>query len=211
MFPVSTVVPVDIRGSNLIIASASANALGCITVNMPPRALRELEYLVKPLIILLTIDLEHPCSAKAALCLMTLMRSRMCITRFVEESGIRIVSNIFNAILSRGSDLDLKTPSTYRTILEYLSTVYREVAKFYPWEIVDVGCLRHNVLLLTHGDSHLQTTAAATMAVLSKDLEICKQMFTNGAIKPLLNVSNPLYANEACLLAGLGCVTQLCK
>ena len=36
-------------------------------------------------------------------------------------------------------------------------------------------------------------------------------MFTNGAIKPLLNVSDPLKANEAMLLAGLGCITQLCK
>ena len=53
--------------------------------------------------------------------------------------------------------------------------------------------------------------SAATLAILSKDLEICKQMFTNGAIKPLLRVSDPNVANEACLLAGLGCIVQLCK
>lgn len=151
--------PVDIRGANLIFASASANALACVTVNMPPRELRELEYLIKPLIILLTIDLNHPCSAKAALCLQTLMKSRICISQFYKENGIRITSNIFNAILSGGKDVNLNVPSNHKTILEHLSCVYREVAKFYPWDIVDVGCLRHCVLLLLYGDSKLKTTA----------------------------------------------------
>ena len=53
--------------------------------------------------------------------------------------------------------------------------------------------------------------SAATLAILSKDLEICRQMFTNGAIKPLLNVTDPDKGDAACLLSGLGCVTQLCK
>ena len=155
----SSAMPVDIRGTNLINASASANALGCITVKMLPRELRELEYLVKPLLILLTIDLTHPLSAKASFCLQTMMRSRMCISRFYEENGIRITANIFNAIFSRGKSLNLLEPSTHKSILENLSVVYRENAKYYPWDLVKVGCLRHCVLSLTYGDSQLQTSA----------------------------------------------------
>jgi hypothetical protein len=52
---------------------------------------------------------------------------------------------------------------------------------------------------------------ATTLASLSADLEICKQMFSYGAIKPLLNVSDGAKTNEACMLAGLGCVIQLCR
>lgn len=50
-----------------------------------------------------------------------------------------------------------------------------------------------------------------TMASLSNDLNICKQMFSYGAIKPLLNVSDADVTNDACMLAGLGCITQLCR
>lgn len=155
----SAALPVDIRGTNLVQASASANALACLTIDMKPRELRELNYLVKPLIILLTIDLTHSASAKAALCLRTLVNSRMCISKFVEENGIGIVSNIFNNILSRGTSLNLKEPSNGKSILEHLSVVYREVAKYNPWDIVRGGCLRHNVLLLQYGDTHMQTSA----------------------------------------------------
>jgi hypothetical protein len=49
------------------------------------------------------------------------------------------------------------------------------------------------------------------MASLSNDLEITKQMFSYGAIKPLLNISNADETNDACMLAGLGCITQLCR
>ena len=36
-------------------------------------------------------------------------------------------------------------------------------------------------------------------------------MFTNGAIKPLLLASDGHKTNEACMLAGLGCIVQLCR
>ena len=49
------------------------------------------------------------------------------------------------------------------------------------------------------------------MAALSSDLEICKQMFTYGAIKPLLLLSDAEVTNEACMLSGLGCIVQLCR
>lgn len=36
-------------------------------------------------------------------------------------------------------------------------------------------------------------------------------MFSYGAIKPLLNVSDGAVSNDACMLAGLGCIVQLCR
>jgi hypothetical protein len=36
-------------------------------------------------------------------------------------------------------------------------------------------------------------------------------MFTYGAIRPLLLASDISNTNEACMLAGLGCITQLCR
>lgn len=36
-------------------------------------------------------------------------------------------------------------------------------------------------------------------------------MFTYGAIRPLLLVSDSSVTNDACMLAGLGCITQLCR
>jgi hypothetical protein len=38
-----------------------------------------------------------------------------------------------------------------------------------------------------------------------------KQMFSYGAIKPLLLASDSNFTNNACMLSGLGCVTQLCR
>jgi len=55
------------------------------------------------------------------------------------------------------------------------------------------------------------TYSATTFASLSSDYEICKQLFSYGAIKPLLNVSDGDNTNEACMLAGLGCLIQLCR
>ena len=57
----------------------------------------------------------------------------------------------------------------------------------------------------------LMTDSSSTLASLSLDLEICKQMFTYGAIRPLLLASDSTATNEACMLAGLGCITQLCR
>jgi hypothetical protein len=107
-------------------------------------------------------------------------------------------------------ELKNRTSHIHSTV-ESLAVCYQEFARFYPWEIVNVGALRHCVVLLKVGAVNLQTIAALTMASLSNDLDICKQMFSYGAIKPLLNVSNADLTNDACMLAGLGCVTQLCR
>ncbi len=53
--------------------------------------------------------------------------------------------------------------------------------------------------------------SATTLASLSNDLEICKQMFSYGAIKPLINVSDGKVTTDACMLAGLGCITQMVR
>lgn len=53
--------------------------------------------------------------------------------------------------------------------------------------------------------------SATTLASLSNDLEICKQLFSYGAIKPLMIITDADYTNDACMLAGLGCITQLCR
>jgi hypothetical protein len=36
-------------------------------------------------------------------------------------------------------------------------------------------------------------------------------MFAYGAIKPLINATDAEITNEACMLAGLGCIVQLCR
>ena len=77
--------------------------------------------------------------------------------------------------------------------------------------ILNCKLLRKRLLLCAEHIFIPVVNSAATLAILSKDLEICRQMFTNGAIKPLLNVTDPDKGDAACLLSGLGCVTQLCK
>ncbi len=59
--------------------------------------------------------------------------------------------------------------------------------------------------------AHLFIDRSTTLASLSADLEICKQMFSYGAIKPILTVSDSTVTNDACMLAGLGCIIQLCR
>lgn len=54
-------------------------------------------------------------------------------------------------------------------------------------------------------------SSASTLASLSADLDICKQLFSYGAIKPVLNCSDAEKTSPACALAGLGCITQLCR
>ena len=46
---------------------------------------------------------------------------------------------------------------------------------------------------------------------ISFTLFVVKQMFSYGAIKPLINAAEVSKTNEACTLAALGCLVQLCK
>eukprot|EP01032_Pedospumella_encystans_P003454 gene3454-4082_t len=51
----------------------------------------------------------------------------------------------------------MKTPGNPRSIVENLAVCYREIARFYQWKIVDVGAIRHCVILLRFGDTALKT------------------------------------------------------
>jgi hypothetical protein len=54
---------------------------------------------------------------------------------------------------------ELKQNNFIHDTVEYLAICYREFARFHPWKIVDVGALRHCVVLLKLGDVVLQTVA----------------------------------------------------
>jgi hypothetical protein len=206
----ASTLPVGVQGRDFIRATASANALMCRTKEMQPRELRELEYSIGPLLTMLATDIEDPVAAKCASGIRYLMPSRICMSQLLAQDGLAVIARVLDELLASSRQLDLKSASVGREIVEHLSVCYREIGRFYPWDIVKVGALRHSILLLRFGDEILQTSAAGTLAVLSTDLNICKQMFVNGAIKPLLNVSEG-EGNAACVLAGLGCIVQMCN
>ena len=209
----ASALPVGVGGRNFIKATSSSNALSCHAQNMLPRQLRELEHSVGPLLTLVWTDIDDPVAAKAAQALRSLMPSRVCITRFMELDGITIISKIMQQLLLMrdGQRLDLKSSSTHQNLVEHCAAIYREVGRFYPWDIVQAGVLPNLVIILRYGSVPLQTIAAGVLAVLSLELEICKLMFTNGCIKPLLNVADGDVTNEACMLAAVGSVVQLCR
>jgi hypothetical protein len=207
----ASTLPIGVHGRDFIRATASANALMCRTKEMQPRELRELEYSIGPLLSMLANDIEDPVAAKCASGIRYLMPSRICMSQLLSQDGLFVIARVLDELLSSNSTVDLKCASVGREIVEHLSVCYREIGRFYPWEIVKVGALRHSIVLLRFGDEVLKTSAAGTLAVLSTDLNICKQMFVNGAIKPLLNVSDGGEGNAACVLAGLGCIVQMCN
>ena len=63
--------------------------------------------------------------------------------------------------------------------------------------------------MLRFGDVIIQTAAASTLAQLSANMDIVKQMFAYGAIKPLINGGDVTKTNEACMLSCLGCLVQV--
>lgn len=203
--------PINAFGRNLLVATASANALGCRTETMEVRELRTFEWTVQPLLDLLNLEIDSALAAKASYGLRTLMASRICMSRFLELNGLITISKALDILLTkRVSELRIKN-SYVRSTVEHLMVCYRETARFYQWQLVEVGGIRHCVIILRSGDVGLQTITATTLASLSTDLDICKQMFSYGAIKPLLNVSDATKTNDACMLAGLGCIIQLCR
>ncbi len=60
-----------------------------------------------------------------------------------------------------------------------------------------------------YGDSTIRGISASVLSILSNNLEIVQQMFSYGAIKPILLLCNPETASEPELLAGFGCVVQV--
>ena len=159
---------------------------------------------------LLWNDIDLPVAAKAAQSIRSLMPSRTCMIEFIELEGLQVLSNIFQKILN-GKKPDLVTTSTHKLIIDHATAIYREVARYYPWKVLRVGGLRHMVLVMRYGDIGLKTTCAGIFAGLSMEEEICKQMFTNGAVRPIIEVALDKDTNEPCLIACLGSIVQLTR
>ena len=137
---------------------SAANALACRCDEMAPKELRELEYTVVPLLDLLRRDLDNPVANKAAYGIRSLMRSRICMSRFIDEGGLQSLGKTLDTLLGVNM-VDMHSPSNHRSVLEHLAVCYREIARFYPWQIIKVGALRHCVSILRFGDIELQTIA----------------------------------------------------
>lgn len=148
--------PVASGGRDLMLASAAANSLACRTKEMQLKELRTFEWTIKPLLDILIIDLENPVSAKAALGLRMLMPSRICMSRLIEVDGLTVISRVLDILLAKRVS-DMKTECTPRSIVEHLAVCYREIARYYQWKIVDIGGIRHCVILLRFGDIVLKT------------------------------------------------------
>lgn len=203
-------IPVGISGTNYIYATSASNSFALQAKELPAARVKQLANGISPLLSLLTNDIDHPVAGKAALSLRTLMSSRTCISELIELNGLQVISNIFQKLFG-GKKVDLVSPSTHRIIVEHCAAVYREVGRYYPWKIIRVGVLRHVVVILRYGDIALKTIGAGILAVVSNDLEICKLMFTNGCVKPLIDVALESNTNEACILAALGSLVQLSR
>ena len=200
--------PIGVGGSNMFKGTASMQALGYRTAQMQKHELKDLEYVMGPLLGLLATDLNHPIAAKAAFGIRTLIPSRMCLNRFVECDGFHIMGKVLDTLLV--SSTDLHELSDTRSIVECMAIVYREAARYFDKAIVSVGALRHCVRMLHYGDSTIRGISASTLAILSNNPSIVRQMFSYGAIAPILKIS-AIDQSEPELLAGLGCIVQLTR
>ena len=54
---------------------------------------------------------------------------------------------------------DLTYENNNRSIVTNLAEIYREIARFYPWDLVNVGGIKHCVVLFKYGDINLKTIA----------------------------------------------------
>jgi hypothetical protein len=200
--------PIGVGGQNMFKGTAAMQALAYRTEKMAKHELKQLEYVIGPLLGLMSTDLNHPIASKAAFGIRTLIPSRTCLNRFVECDGFRIMGKVLDQLLVAGNSLHELGP--IRTIIESMAIVYRESARFFDKEIVIVGALRHCVRMLNYGDSSIRGIAASTLAILSNNPEIVRQMFSFGAIAPILKISK-MDSSEPEMLAGLGCIVQLVR
>lgn len=152
----SSTLPIGAGGRNLLNASAAANSLACRTKEMQLKELRTFEWTIKPLLDILIIDLDSPLASKASLGLRMLMPSRICMSRLIDSDGLKIISRVLDILLAKRVS-DMKHECTPRSIVENLAVCYREIARFHQWKIVDVGAIRHCVIILRFGDVVLQT------------------------------------------------------
>ena len=212
----ATARPFPSKPYNLTRATAAAEALSSYMGCMRPQELKLLEFTLGPLLYLLQLATKttftsiEPVAVTAASSITRLLPSRKCMSAFISERGMEVIFEIFDDLFSDAS-LDLVNPSPIRSLIEHCAIIYREIARYYPDEVVSSGSLRFFVQMLRIGDAALKTIAAATVAALSTRLDICKQLFSYGVVKPLLLACDTQITNEACTLSGIGCITQMCR
>lgn len=212
----ATARPFPSKPYDLTRATAAAEALSSYMECLRPQELKLLEYTLGPLLFLLQLATKttftsiEPVAITAAASIVHLLPSRRCMSSFVTQNGLRVIFDIFDDLFSNTA-LDLISISPSRSLIEQCAIIYREIARYYPNEVVGVGSLRFFVQMLRTGDVTLKTVAAATVAALSTHLDICKQLFSYGVVKPLLLACDTLVTNEACTLSGIGCITQMCR
>ena len=202
--------PLNLTGIDEFRGAAATKALAYRTEVMGVKELRELEYTIGPLLGLLSADVHSPLAPPASIGLRNLLGSYVCIVRFVELDGANITGRLMDQLLT-GKAMDLHTPSPSRTIVENLSVCYRELARWFPKQIVHAGVIRQCVRMIQYGDMSIKAVAVSILSTLSDDLDIVKKMFTSGAIKPLLRLCDIATSTPACLLAALGCVLQFAR
>ena len=151
-----TCLPVAAQGRDKIRAAAAANSIAYYTTAMSKTELRNFKWTVQPLLDILIVDIDNPLTTKAALALKTLMFSRVCMIHLIECEGLKRIASVLDILLSKNV-ADLRQKNFYNDTVQYLAVCYQELARFYPWEIVNVGALRHCVVLLKLGDVVLQT------------------------------------------------------
>ena len=204
---------------NLSRASAAVEALGSAMEKLAPHQLKQLQFTMSPFLYLLSLAVKttfhsiEPVSISSASSIGHLLASRTCMTRFLAENGLQIVTGICEAIFSSPITLKLLSSahSPTRLIIEKCSIIFREISRYHPQEVVDAKALRFCVAILREGDAHLKTISAATMAILSTQQTICKLLFSYGAIKPLLLACDVGVTNEACVLSSIGAITQMSR
>ena len=151
-----TALPVGTKEKSYTQAAAAATALANRVSVLDKTKLRQFEWTVKPLLELLVQDIENTVAVKAALALQALMQSRICMAQLIEAEGLHCISKVLDILLTKRI-ADISSPTTIRASVENLAICYREVARYYPWEIVKCGGLRHCVTLLKSGDVALKT------------------------------------------------------
>jgi hypothetical protein len=206
----ASALPVNIRGRNFVKAAAAANTLAFHTSKLAPKELKSLVFAIGPLLVLMGIDVDNPVTSKAALGLRSLIASRVCLAAFLERKGLEIMAKSLNTLMGH-TIVDLINESIQRTLVVHCINMYRDIAAVRPWDVVNIGGLRHLVICLEHGDMDLKSVAAGTLAMCSKNLRIVEQMFAYGCIKPIINCADVDATNPACALTALGCIIQLCK
>ena len=150
--------PLGTGKRSLVASSAAATSIGNILGTMPTSELKSYRWLVEPLITLMKTDIYNTACSKASYALKTLMFSHVCIVELIESELLQYLAKIMEVLLSKNvSDIGKKCDN--RNLVENLAICYREVSRSYLWDIVNVGGIRHCVILMKHGDTAIKTVA----------------------------------------------------